>query len=58
MQSYTFKVISITRGVSAQATRPSSSIRDGWGTPRNRPQLLDQPDQQQWTESDDSPHAA
>lgn len=57
MQSYTFKVISITRGVSSQATRPSS-VRDGWGTPRNRPQLLTQQDQQQWSESDDTPQAA
>jgi hypothetical protein len=39
--SYTLKVICITKGVSTGA-RVSTTLRDGWGTPKNCPREVSQ----------------
>jgi hypothetical protein len=38
---HTLKVVCITKGV-AKSTCASATVRDGWGVPKNGPQLVSQ----------------
>ena len=40
MQLFKLKVVCIVSGSSANGSARSESLRDGWGTPRNQPQLV------------------
>ncbi|WP_162601878.1 hypothetical protein [Occallatibacter savannae] len=40
MQLFKLKVICILSGSNANGSARSEVLRDGWGTPRNQPQLV------------------
>jgi hypothetical protein len=40
MQLFKLKVICIVNGNNASGSGRSEVLRDGWGTPRNQPQLV------------------
>jgi hypothetical protein len=40
MQLFKLKVICIVNGNNASESARSEVLRDGWGTPRNQPQLV------------------
>ena len=40
MQLFKLKVVCILSGSNANGSDRSEALRDGWGTPRNQPQLV------------------
>lgn len=40
MQLFKLKVVCILSGSNANGSAHSEALRDGWGTPRNQPQLV------------------
>jgi hypothetical protein len=40
MQVYKLKVVCILNGSNSNGSTHSDGLRDGWGTPRNQPQLV------------------
>ena len=57
MQLFKLKVISIVSGSNANGSSRSEVLRDGWGTPRNQPQLVAMEGGRRF-DKDDSPEAA
>ena len=40
MQLYKLKVVCILNGSNSNRSTQDDGVRDGWGTPRNQPQLV------------------
>jgi len=57
MQLFKLKVVCILSGSNANGSARSEVLRDGWGTPRNQPQLV-AIDGGRRFDKDDAPEAA
>ena len=57
MQLFKLQVVCIVSGSNANGSARSEALRDGWGTPRNQPQLV-AIDGGRRFDKDDTPEAA
>lgn len=57
MQLFKLKIVCIVSGSNANGTARTEAIRDGWGTPRNQPQLVAIQGGRR-SDNDEPPHAA
>jgi hypothetical protein len=58
MQLFKLKVVCILNGINANGSVRTEVLRDGWGTPRNQPQLVAIDGNRGRSDNDDPPQAA
>jgi hypothetical protein len=58
MQLFKLKVVCILNGSNANGSARSEVLRDGWGTPRNQPQLVAIDSNHSRFDNDQPPQAA